>query len=79
MKHKSLFALLLFALAMVTVYLLYIDRIGYQNDDWYLMYAAQSHGARSYADIYSIDRPAHALVLTPAYHLFGGNVLYCHL
>lgn len=79
MKHKSLFALLLFTLAMATVYLFYIDRIGYQNDDWYLMYAAQSHGVKSFADIYSVDRPARALVLTPAYQLFGGNVLYYNL
>jgi uncharacterized membrane protein len=61
------------------VYLPRIKQIGYTNDDWYLMYSAHAYGPHSFVDIYSIDRPARALVMIPAYTLFGDNPLYYNL
>ena len=60
-------------------YLPLIGRIGYMNDDWYLMYSAGAYGPGAFIDIFSVDRPARALVMIPAYILFGGNPLYYNL
>ncbi len=85
MKKKS-FAnyenLLLFVLLLAISALVYLPRIkqiGYTNDDWYLMYSANAYGPQSFVDIFSIDRPARALVMIPAYTLFGDNPLYYNL
>jgi hypothetical protein len=72
-----LLALLLVMSALV--YLPRLNQIGYLNDDWYLMYTAHAYGPQVFADIYSIDRPLRALVLGPAYTLFGDNPLYYNL
>ena len=58
------------------MYLLFIRRFGYFNDDWYLMYAAGANGPSVFWDIFSVDRPLRALVMIPAYTLFGANPLY---
>jgi len=69
---------LIIILSAVT-YLPLIDQIGYVNDDWYLMYSAGAYGPKSFIDIFSVDRPLRALVMMPAYTLFGGNPLYYNL
>jgi hypothetical protein len=56
-----------------------IQRVGYMNDDWYLMYSAKAYGLQAFIDIFSVDRPARALVMIPAYTLFGENPLYYNL
>ena len=76
-ENLLLFVLLLAASALV--YLPRINQIGYTNDDWYLMYSAHAYGPQSFVDIYSIDRPARALVMIPAYTFFGDNPLYYNL
>jgi len=70
---------LLLALVSGMAYLPFIARFGYFNDDWYLMYAAGAKGVSVFKDIFSIDRPGRALVMAPAYLLFGGNALYYNL
>src|SRR5688572_25478966 len=60
-------------------YLPLINQIGYSHDDWYLMASARAEGADVFHDIYSVDRPLRAYVLTPAYRLFGQNVLLYNL
>jgi hypothetical protein len=60
-------------------YLPNIQHFGYFNDDWYLMYAANAAGADVFKDIYRIDRPARAIVMSLAYSLFGLNPLYYNL
>ena len=78
-RYRFAVPLLLLLIASAVVYLPRMDQIGYLNDDWYLMYSAHAHGAQVFPDIYSIDRPARALVLTPAYMLFGDKPLYYNL
>lgn len=81
MRWKKLFthpAAILLAFAAV-VYLPLIRQIGYTNDDWYLMYAAGVKGAGVFRHIFAVDRPLRALVMIPAYTLFGANPLYYHL
>ena len=69
----------LLALISALVYLIFAQKFGYFNDDWYLMYAAGAKGAGVFWDIFSIDRPLRALVMIPAYTLFGANPLYYNL
>lgn len=77
--HKNEILLAVLFLASALIYLPRLHQIGYLNDDWYLMYSAHAYGPQVFTDIYSIDRPMRALVLTPAYRLFGDNPLYYNL
>src|SRR5688572_21436711 len=61
------------------LYLLFISQFGYFNDDWYLMYASGARGPACFWDNFSIYRALRALVMIPAYTLFGANPLYYNL
>jgi hypothetical protein len=78
-RFPNVTLLLLLLVVSALVYLPRVNQIGYLNDDWYLMYSANAYGPQVFADIFSIDRPARTLVLTPAYILFGDNPLYYNL
>ncbi len=78
-RSNILLVISLLSLVSAAVYLPFISRFGYFNDDWYLMYAAGTRGPLVFWDIFSIDRPLRALVMIPAYSLFGGNPLYYNL
>lgn len=76
-KFNALLPAALLVLIAALTYLPFVFRIGYFNDDWYLMYAAGARGASVFWEIFSIDRPMRALVMIPAYLTFGGNpILY---
>jgi hypothetical protein len=78
-RKQTVLLLVLLLVISAVVYLPRINQIGYLNDDWYLMYSAHAYGPQVFSDIFSIDRPARAFVLTPAYMLFGDNPLYYNL
>ncbi|MGB8982439.1 MAG: hypothetical protein WCC12_11230 [Anaerolineales bacterium] len=78
-RHENIVLFLLLLVIAALVYLPRVSQIGYVNDDWYLMYSADAYGPGVFADIFSIDRPARALVMRPAYTLFGNNPLYYNL
>ena len=78
-KSSFLLILLVLLIASAIAYLPLIGKMGYSNDDWYLMYDAHVAGPQIFHDVYSIDRPARAYVLIPLYSLFGENVLPYHL
>lgn len=61
------------------VYLPFVFKFGYYFDDWYIMFAAGARGAEAIREIYSIDRPAGALLMSPLYALFGSNPLFYNL
>lgn len=68
---------LILALISAIVYLVFLPKFGYFKDDWYLMYAAGAKGAAAFKGVFIVDRPMRALVMIPAYSLFGNNpVLY---
>lgn len=69
----------LLSLVSIIVYLWFVSKFGYFNDDWYLMYAAGARGASVFWDVFAIDRPLRALVMIPAYSLFGSNQIYYNL
>ena len=78
-EQNKLFSILLLLIASAAAYLPYVGKFGYYNDDWYLMYSASAYGPNTFIDIFSVDRPGRALVMLPAYILFGGNPLYYSL
>lgn len=80
MKKRSgwISVLAIFAISALA-YLPLVNQFGYTHDDWYLMYAAGAKGPSVFWDIFSVDRPWRALVMIPAYRLFGGNPLYYNL
>ena len=78
-RSEPFLSLLLILLAAGAAYLLHLSQIGYTNDDWYLMYAAKTGGPDYFNSIFSFDRPLRALVLAPAYTLFGDAPLLYNL
>jgi len=78
-RHENIVLFILLLVISALVYLPRVGQIGYLNDDWYLMYSAHAYGPGVFADIFSIDRPARALVMRPAYTLFGDHPLYYNL
>src|SRR5215211_5931529 len=80
MKKQNDFSYILIIIVISALaYLPLVGEFGYYNDDWYLMYSASVYGPNTFIDIFSVDRPGRALVMIPAYLLFGDNPLYYNL
>ncbi|HLE73362.1 MAG TPA: hypothetical protein VI688_03880 [Anaerolineales bacterium] len=79
LRSEPLLSLLLILVAAGAAYMLHLGQVGYTNDDWYLMYAAKTGGPGYFNSIFSFDRPLRALVLAPAYGLFGDSPLLYNL
>ncbi|HET7145319.1 MAG TPA: hypothetical protein VFI68_14965 [Anaerolineales bacterium] len=79
LRSEILVECLIVILISGLAYLLFVPRFGYFYDDWYLMYAAGAKGPAVFWDIFGVDRPLRALVMIPAYTLFGANPLYYNL
>lgn len=77
--EKPIFGALSLLLISALIYVPYLAQVGYRFDDWYLMYAAHTRGPQVFVDIFQEDRPARALVMIPAYRLFGESALYYNL
>jgi hypothetical protein len=75
LENNKYLTLVVMTLVAGLVYLPFVGQVGYFNDDWYLMYAAGAKGAFVFGDIFSADRPLRALVMIPAYLVFGSNPL----
>jgi hypothetical protein len=74
--NKTFLEFLLLACISGIVYLLFVPKFGYYYDDWYLMYSAGAKGSAVFKDIFAIDRPLRAFVMSSAYTIFGANPLY---
>lgn len=79
MKNRPVLNMLVLIIIAALVYLPLINRLGYNHDDWYLMASAHAEGPGVFREIFSVDRPMRALVMIPAYKLFGEQVLYYNL
>lgn len=78
-RSNKFFTAVLLLLISAAVYLPFIGQFGYFNDDWYLMYAAGTRGPSVFWDIFAVDRPLRALVMIPAYSLFGPHPFYYNI
>ncbi len=79
MQKKNWFGLLALILIGAITYLTMVSKIGYLNDDWYLMYDGYVGGAGFFHNVYNIDRPLRGYLMQLAFSIFGMNVLYYHL
>ena len=79
MKNKSILSIALLIIVSALAYLPLVGSFGYYYDDWYLMHSAGAHGPSVFWDIFRVDRPYRALVMIPAYSLFGPNPLSYNL
>lgn len=79
MKNKPVLNILFLIILSAIAYLPLINQFGYTHDDWYLMYSAGAYGPSVFREIFGVDRPMRALVMIPAYVLFGENPLYYNL
>jgi len=79
MKNKSILSISLLVIVSAITYLPLVSSFGYYYDDWYLMHSAGANGPSVFWDIFSVDRPYRALVMIPAYALFGATPLYYSL
>jgi hypothetical protein len=78
-KYPIWIELLLMLIIAGAMYLPFINRFGYYNDDWYLMYAARVEGSQVFHEMFSIDRPGRAYVMIPLYELLGDDPLYYNI
>ncbi len=80
-QKKGAFGLGAFFLIAIgaIVYLPLVGRMGYINDDWYLMYDGYIGGAQFFHNVFSIDRPMRGYLMQYAFTLFGMNPLHYHL
>lgn len=79
LSDRKFLEFLFLAIISALVYLLFVPKFGYYYDDWYLMYAANAGGASVFKDIFVVDRPMRAFVMSPAYLLFGNNPVLFNL
>lgn len=74
-RREILLITAVLALVSALAYLPLAHRLGYYYDDWYLMYSGFTQGAQKFFEIFAIDRPARAWLVSAAYSLFGTNPL----
>ncbi len=63
------------ALVSALAYLPLAHCLGYYYDDWYLVYSGFTQGTHKFFEIFAIDRPARAWLVSAAYRLFGTSPL----
>jgi len=78
-RQEQWIGVFLIIILSALTYLPMIWKIGYVNDDWYLMYSAKAYGPQAFIDIFSVDRPARALLMIPLYKIYENNPLYYNL
>lgn len=82
LKHKLGsfgWGVLFLTLLGAVTYLPLASRMGYINDDWYLMFDGYVGGAKFFHEVFRVDRPLRGYVMQAAFSLFGMNPLYYHL
>ncbi len=79
MQKKTWFGVLTLIAISAIAYLPMVHKIGYLNDDWYLMFDGHVGGADFFHEIYRIDRPLRGYLMSAAWSLFGLNPLYYHV
>ncbi len=79
MYNRFIGSVVLLLIISALAYLPLVNQLGYNHDDWYLMASARAEGPGVFREIFSVDRPLRALVMIPAYGLFGENPLYYNL
>jgi len=71
---KPYFPYLILILIATICYLPLAAKLGFYNDDWYLIYAGTSQGSTKFIEVFEIDRPLRGYLVGFLFDLFGTNV-----
>ncbi len=74
-RHELLFGIFFLAALAGICYLPFIARLGFYNDDWYLVYIKYAGSWERFISVFAEDRPARAYVVSAAFSLFGASPL----
>lgn len=69
----NLLVLLLVLLIAALCYLPFAHLFGFYRDDWYLIYIGVSQGSAKFTDVFAIDRPFRAPLVSLFFDLFGAS------
>lgn len=72
-SKTGIFLFFLLLIPSAIAYLLFAQRLGFYNDDWYLIYAGHSQGINKFIDVFASDRPARAVLVGFQYLIFGDH------
>ncbi len=72
-------AIVMICLTAVITHGLFISRLGYYYDDWYMLWSAVSRGSQSLSGLFSVDRPFMGAVYVRYYQLLGKDPAGWHL
>ena len=79
LSRQTWFLIAILFVVTALTYLPLVNKIGYLNDDWYLMYDASTQGSQFLHEVWRSDRPGRALFMIPLFELFGTNPLPYHI
>ena len=74
-RWEWLAALGLLAALAALAYGPFLPKLGFYRDDWYVLWAAHTHGTRSLVALFSIDRPMVGQLFAWTSSVFGDNAL----
>ena len=77
-KQNLIYICIILGIGAIT-YLLFINRLGFYGDDWYLIFDGHTQGPAFFKYVYGFDRPARGFVMYFIYSLFGDHLIYYHL
>ena len=72
-------ALALIAMATLVSYGVLIPQLGFYRDDWYMLLAGQTEGAKGIIHLFTIDRPLIGYIYALDYAVLGSSVIGWHL
>ena len=76
---ETVFALAVITLTTILSYGVLIPQLGFYHDDWYMLLAGQTEGARGIINLFTIDRPLLGYLYALDYAVLGSAVLGWHL
>ncbi|MEI7849825.1 MAG: hypothetical protein WCK35_28790, partial [Chloroflexota bacterium] len=73
LKNETFFAILLISLTTIVTHGLFLSKLGYYYDDWYVLWSGAARGAASLISLFSTDRPFMGVVYSVLYQLMGDS------
>ena len=76
---ETVVALIVMTLVTLLSYGILIPQLGFYRDDWYMLLAGQTGGAREIINLFAIDRPLLGYIYAFDYAWLGSSVIGWHL
>ena len=74
-KNETFFAILFISLITIVTHGLFLSKLGYYYDDWYVLWSGAARGASSLVSLFSTDRPFMGVVYSALYRVFGDAIM----